>query len=236
MDVKELSLGGMEIGIDLINGFFINFSAIWFIIGLIIFLGGLFFVGVSIYARIKGQRVTGKIIGAVHKKRIKKKIRDGKEVEKIKTENYLVYEYQKPDGTMHKELSSEGFQKNDNYQTGQEVNLLVCPAKGFDDVYDADSKSAIIFGIILMAIGGGLLGWTIVAYGMKKSFWLLIVVMLGAGFLKFYEKISDGKDTMKGEMPERPPVKQFTEEDIKTVEEVIDIMKKGNKEESASLS
>ena len=216
----------MEIGIELINGVFINFSAIWFLLGLVIFLMGAFFIGVSIYARAKGRPVKGKIIGAVHKTRIKQKIRDGKKVEKIKTESYFVYEYKKPDGSTHKELSSQGFQKNTSYKTGDEIDLLVCPAKGFDDVYDPNDKSPIILGLVFLAIGGALLGSTVGTYGMKKSFWVLIVLMIIPAFMKMHDKISDHKDANRGkEKSPRPPSKQFEEGDIKTVEDVIALMK-----------
>ena len=139
---------------DIFNSIFSEAFAMGFLAGLVLFLLGLGLCGLVAFTRIRGRRVKGKIIGAVEEIRFKHKIRDGEEIKKEKRSLFPVYEYIRPDGTLFQERGSEGGTNTLKYKTGQDVNLLVIEAGGYDDVYDADDYGAAKLGLVLMAIGG----------------------------------------------------------------------------------
>ncbi len=192
-------------------------SGFMFVLGLVITVIGIFFLFVSLYARIKGHRITGTIIGAIHRTRIKTKIRDGEEVQKIKHDRYLVFEYIRPNGKLHKELSSDGMNKSAGYKTGDQIPLLICPHGAYDDVYDANNKMAFIMAAIFLTSGVFLMYPILIAFGNTKMFWLGTVAILAPGLYKLYTFISDNK----ADQSSRPPVKQFNESEIKPVEDIL---------------
>ncbi|MGH1377500.1 MAG: hypothetical protein ACRBB3_01640 [Alphaproteobacteria bacterium] len=207
--------------INLFEGLFINFTATSFLIGLILFIIGAIIFTIMLYAKVKGRVTTATIIGAIHRTRVKKKIRDGKEVEKVKHDNYLVFEYLDENGNKRKELSSDGLNKNKGYKTGQQIEVIVCPAKGFDDVYVANDPSKLKMATIFVILGFSMMAWTVSTHGMKNTFWLLIAITLITGIYKGYEVIFDNGKGVKGKNLPLPPGKVFSDNEIVPVEDVI---------------
>ena len=203
----------------LVQGVFNSQFSIWFILGLIFFLSGTFIAFIIIHSRLTGHRINGTIVGGIHRTRIKKKIRDGEEIEKIKHERYLVVDYTRPDGTNHRELSSDGIDKNIPYKTGDTIPLLVCLRKGYDDVYRADSKTPIIMALICLGIGGWLMLPILQAVGMKKTFWLGVAIILIPAAFKLIGFFSERKG--KNNTAERPASKTFTDDEIKPLEDIL---------------
>lgn len=209
--------GMINYAFGLIQGTFYGQLSFWFVLGFLIFLAGVFIAFVAISARLTGHRITGKIVGGIHRTRVKKKIRDGKEVDKIKNDLYLVVDYTRPDGTQHRELSSDGIGKSIPYKTGDDIPLLVCLRKGYDDVYRADSKMPFIAALVLLGIGGWLMYPILQTFGMKKTFWLGVAFILIPAAFKLLNIISDGtKDKHK-----RPPSKTFQDDEIQPLEDIL---------------
>jgi hypothetical protein len=74
--------------------------------------------------------------------------------EKESRQSYTaIFEYQRPDGTLHREKASEGGSHVLKYKTGQSVDLLVMPGEKYDDVYDASKKGFFYIAIALIIIG-----------------------------------------------------------------------------------
>lgn len=113
--------------------------------------------GLFVFTRLIGKKHAGKVVGAVEEVRTKTKTRDGKKVEETKVTLYPVYEYTLADGAIRHERGSEGGTMTYKYKTGQDVNLLIIEADGYDDVYDADSFGALVIGLVIMAAGGGIM-------------------------------------------------------------------------------
>ncbi len=201
----------------LVEGYFNSQFSFWFVLGLILFLIGTFITFVVIYSRLTGHRINGTVVGGIHRTRIKKKIRDGEEVEKIKNDRYLVVDYTRPDGTNHRELSSDGIDKNIPYKTGDTIPLLVCLHKGYDDVYRADSKTPIIMALVFLGLGGWLMFPILQAVGMKKTFWLGVAIILIPAAFQLISFFSEGK----GNTNERPKSKTFTDDEIKPLEDIL---------------
>ncbi len=206
-----------DFAFGLVQGFFNSQFSIWFVIGLIFFLIGTFITFVILHSKITGHRITGTIVGGIHRTRIKKKIRDGKEIEKIKNDRYLVVDYTRPDGTQHRELSSDGIDKNIPYKTGDNIPLLVCLRKDYDDVYRADSKTPLIMALVFLGLGGWLMLPILQALGMKKTFWLGVALILIPAIIKLVNFLSNGK----GNTDKRLKSKTFTEDEIKPLEDIL---------------
>ena len=75
----------------LVTSVFSEIFAIYFLIGFAIFAAGLLILILFALSRSLGYRTTGRVIGAVELKRIKRKERDGKVIEKHKTMLYPVF-------------------------------------------------------------------------------------------------------------------------------------------------
>lgn len=195
-----------------------DFTAIWFVIGFVIFAVGLFILGVATHARLKGIRTQGKILGAVVKTRIKTKTRDGETFEETKRTPYLIYEYTRPDGSLHREISSEGGSFVKGRGTGEIVELLVCPARGYDDVYLANDKSSWVLGLCLCAVGLFLMGLMVSSHGFNSVFWISVVGILVTGLYNMVRKLRLSPAQPK---QERPPVKQFDLNDMVPVEDAV---------------
>ncbi len=208
---------------------YISFQAsLLFLLGLILFAIGAFIAFIVIHSRITGHRITGTIIGAIHRTRTKTKMRDGREIKKIKHDRALIVEYTRPNGILHREMSSDGMDKNTKYKTGDNIPLLVCLRDEYDDVYNAESKSGIIMSIIFLLIGGGLMLPVLKAFGMKKVFWLGLFVILIPVMYKIYNIFSgSGHDPQK-----RPKDKIFSDDEILPIEDIISNWRKLDREES----
>ncbi len=195
----------------------------WFLFGLVLFLVGSAMIGLFLWTRIMGKSVTGTVIGAIQETRIKKKIRDGKEIEKIKKTLYPIYEYTRPDGTTHTERSSEGGSMTLKYETGQHVNLLILQNDLYDDVYDRNEMGALYLGLILSAIGGVLMvkiGDSLIhALGMSAlSIAVMLIFKVGTALLA-KEKPTKTKKKQETATPAKKHHKAFKLEDVLPIED-----------------
>lgn len=137
----------------MIQAVFSEAFAFSFLLGAVLFLVGIGFCLLFIVSRLSGKRIPGTVVGAVLQRRVKTKTVDGKETQKIKETLYPVFEYQKSDGSLHRERASEGGSSTLKYQTGQAVNLIVREDDGYDDVYDAGAFGALYLGLAFSIIG-----------------------------------------------------------------------------------
>lgn len=143
--------------ISLVQNIFAEAFAFWFLVGFLLFSLGFTLLFLFILTRLLGYKTTGTVVGAILETRIKKKIRDGKEIEKIKKTLYPIYEYTREDGSTRLERGSEGGSMTHKYKTGQNVNLIIRQDQEYDDVYDQDEFGALYLGIILSLIGTALM-------------------------------------------------------------------------------
>ena len=187
----------MQYVIESIEFFFAEVSLFLFLIGLVFFLLGLVILSVTLYVRITAQQVNGKVIGALKDVRVKEKVRDGKSVKEDKVTYHAVYEYVRPDGSMHREKGSNGGNSVLKYQTGQAVKLLVVANEKFDDVYDANDKSSIIVGGVMFLIGAVLVERAATLYA-SLSIGILSIVFIVISFLyKFLTRKKPRKKSAK---------------------------------------
>lgn len=200
--------------LTIIQTIFSEAFAMGFLVGLVLFIVGFLLCGLYLFTRIIGKRVSGKVIGAVMEKRTKIKTVDGEKKEKIKETLYPVYEYIRPDGSTHQERGSEGGTSTYKYVTGQNVNLIVSQADGYDDVYDANNHGALILGLIIAAVGMGMMlhiGSIASAFGMGlMTMGGIIVIKLITGFA--------GKDKKSPNKEKKKYSKAFNPEDVKPIE------------------
>ena len=91
-----------------VQGMFAEASIMLLLAGLVLFLVGLGLLMLSLYIRIKGYRVQGKLLGAISKRRKKEKVtKDG--TKKRATGSFTpVFEYRRPDGSLQQTKASEG--------------------------------------------------------------------------------------------------------------------------------
>ncbi len=75
----------------------------------------------------------------------------------------------------------------------------------------------LILALIFLSAGVALMYPILMVFGHKKMFWLGILAVLSPGIYKLYSFISDNKAKPSA----RPPVKQFNDDEIKTVEDVL---------------
>ncbi len=198
-----------------VESLFSELFSMWVLLAIVLMLIGLFLIVAMTYMRLFGIRVPGKVVGAINQTRVKKKMRDGKEVEKVKHTLYPVFQYTMPNGEVVTTLSSEGGTGTLSYVTGQDVNLIVSPAKDYHDVYDASRHGAFILGLVLIASGLGIIymvGQLYTAFGMG-------LISLGvAVILLVYRIISDKKDKFKVRDSLRKQHKEFDPLEVKPVE------------------
>ena len=120
-----------------------------------------------------------------------------------------------PNGEVVTELSSEGGTGTLKYVTGQDVNLIVSPAKGYHDVYDANRYGAFILGLVLILSGLGIIymvGQLYTAFGMG-------LISLGVAIIfLIYRIISDKKDKFMVKESLKKQHKEFDILDVKSVE------------------
>lgn len=205
----------MEFILLAVESFFAEIFSVWVLVALIFVLIGLFIVVAMTYMHLFGVRVPGRVVGAINRKKIKKKVRDGKEVERIKHTLYPIFEYTMPDGQTFTTMSSEGGTGTLKYETDQEVNLIVSPADGYHDVYDASRYGAFIMGAVFIAIGLGI----IYGVGQLYSAFGMGLISLGIGLvLLVYRIVSEKKDKVKQKDRKKKHHKAFDMQDVKPVE------------------
>ena len=142
-----------EIVFGIIEGLFAEASIMLLLVGLVLFAIGAALIAAGIYIRMIAYRTTGRVVGAVQTERVKTRQRDGKEVHEVKKSLFAVFEYQRADGTTHRERASEGGSDVHKYKTGQSVNLLIVRWNNYDNVYDADKKAIFVMGAIFAGLG-----------------------------------------------------------------------------------
>ena len=188
------------------------------LLALVFILIGLFIVVAMTYMHLFGVRVSGRVVGAINRKKIKKKMRDGKEEERVKHTLYPIFEYTMPDGETFTSMSSEGGTGTLKYKTDQEVNLIVSPADGYHDVYDSSRYGAFVMGAVFIAIGWGI----IYGVGQLYSAFGIGLISLGIGLvLLVYRIISNKKDKIKRKNHSKKHHKIFDMQDVKPVESFI---------------
>lgn len=205
----------MEFILLALESLFSELFSIWVLLALVFILIGLFLVMAMIYIRLFGVRVQGKVVGAINRKRIKKKVRDGKETERVKHTLYPVFEYIMPNGKEFTSLSSEGGTGTLKYTTDQEVKLIVSPTKDYHDVYDASNFSAFIVGLIFIASGVGIIysvGQLYAVFGMG-----IISILVGV-ILLIYRIVTDKKSKLVKKSDFKKDDKKFDIQDVKPVE------------------
>lgn len=192
----------------------ISTLSIWFVLGIILFCIGLFALTIHVLYQIKGRRLEGTLVGAVKKTRIKKKERDGKVIEKVKETIHPIYDYIRSNGSARLEIGSDSITSSEDLKTGQTVNLLVWEHKLYDDVVNADKKSALYVGLVLMGIGGFLMSIMLMAYGFNITFWISVVLILIPGLYKLVTFLLAGNKSYNT----IPESKNFSEADIQPIE------------------
>ena len=198
-----------------VESLFAELFSVWVLVALVFMLIGLFIIVAMIYMHLFGVRVDGKVIGAINHKRIKKKMHEGKEVERVKFTLFPVFEYTMPNGETFTSMSSEGGTGTKKYNTGQTVKLIVSPGKEFHDVYDASRYGAFIMGLVLIGIGLAIIygvGQFYTAFGMG-----LISLAIGLVLL-IYRIISEKKVKFNKKNNLKKMYKVFDMKDVKPVE------------------
>ena len=176
----------------LVTSVFSEIFAIYFLIGFAIFAAGLLILILFALSRSLGYRTTGRVIGAVELKRIKRKERDGKVIEKHKTMLYPVFQYTTKSGVEREMRSSDGGTSTLSYTTGQAVNLIVREDADYDDVYDADQKSALFVGLGIAGFGLLMMSWVgtaIAAIGISLS--TIVLLLLAYALRELVQKYTD---------------------------------------------
>ncbi|NKB35399.1 MAG: hypothetical protein GKR91_20050 [Pseudomonadales bacterium] len=194
-----------------IQSIFAEAFAMTFLLGFVLFLVGVLLFGLFVLSRVLGERIQGKVAGAVIHKRVKTKTIDGERKEVIKETLYPVFEYQRSDGTLHKERASEGGTSTLKYKTGQDVNLILRE----DDGYDADNYGALYLGLIFLAIG---LVFMVQVGSMASAFGMgilsLVLVIIARIAVAFQSKARRNKKAEK-----KKYTKEFDLADLKPIEE-----------------
>ena len=195
------------------DALFAEAFAVQFLVGVVVFLIGLAFVALFIASRLFGFRTTGTVVGAVEVLRTKRKRVDGEAVTKTKQSLYPVYEYQGSDGATKRMRGSEGGTMTHSYTTGQRVNLIVREDATYDDVYDADKRGALYIGLVMVALGVGLMIWigsAASAFGVSLISAMLILLLRIVAALATRDKKPARKKTLFS--------KDFDPADLKPVE------------------
>lgn len=209
--------------IDFINLAFAEASIIAFVVGLVFFLLGFIVIALTIFVWITGQRVTGKIVGAIKNIRIKEKMRDGKVKKKRKETLYAIFEYRRPDGSVHQERSSNGGSSTLKYKTGQEVSLIIVPGAEYDDAYDANDRTSLVIGGLFLLIGFGVMFQAANFYatlGISTLAFLGLIGMLAFKLLS--EKSNKRKNKKAGQAKSSKHHKHFDVADVRPVETFLE--------------
>ena len=175
------------------DALFAEAFAVQFLVGVVVFLIGLAFVALFIASRLFGFRTTGTVVGAVEVLRTKRKRVDGEAVTKTKQSLYPVYEYQGSDGATKRMRGSED--------------------ATYDDVYDADKRGALYIGLVMVALGVGLMIWigsAASAFGVSLISAMLILLLRIVAALATRDKKPARKKTLFS--------KDFDPADLKPVE------------------
>lgn len=197
------------------------------LVGLSVFLLGLFFISYEIKTHLKGEKVNGTIIGAVKdvkvsfkgKKMIKKKLNSGS--------LWPVYEFTLADGLKRQQRGSTGGSHVYKYKTGQNIKLNV-HHEG-DDIFVRGSEQYFIYilGIIFCLFGGGII--YVGAYKLSPGFnissfiWLMAVVSLLLRFKgKIITFIKDRKENKKNFIKAQAIKRSFAPEDLHPIEYYIE--------------
>ena len=205
----------MEFVFLAVESLFAELFSVWVLLALVFILIGLFIVVAMTYMHLFGTRVSGRVVGAINQKRIKKKVVNGKEIERVKRTLFPVFEYTMPNGETFTSLSSEGGTGTLKYTTGQDVNLIVSAGKEYHDVYDASNYGVFIFGLVFIAIGMGI----IYGIGQLYSAFGVGLISLGIGIvLLIYRIIADKKIKFKKKSNLKKDYKTFDMQDIQPVE------------------
>ena len=204
----------MEFVLLALESLFAEIFSVWALLAFVFILIGLFIVVAMSYMHLFGVRVPGRVVGAINQKRVKKKIRNGKEEERIKHTLYPVFQYTMPDGETFTSMSSEGGTGTLKYTTDQAVNLIISPTKDNHDVYDAGRYGAFVFGLVFIAVGVAI----IYGVGQMYSAFGMGLISLGIGvMLLIYRIISREKMKFKKKSASNKH-KVFDMKDIKPVE------------------
>lgn len=206
----------LKFAIDSFQGIFSEALIGLLLLGLVLLLIGLFLLVAMIHTRITGRRVQGKVVGAIKELRVKEKERGGKLEKETKESLWPVFEYPRPDGSLHREKGSAGGSGVLNYETGQTVNLLVRPRKDYDEVSDADRYGTLIAGGILVLVGAGIviLGSDMLASLALSGFTLFILLVA------FGAKFFTGRKTKQKATTPRKHFDHFDPETVRPIEEL----------------
>lgn len=198
---------------DFIDLAFAGASLLGVLLGLVFFLLGIIILAATLFVSITGRRVTGKVVGAVKDIRIKEKNRNGKIETERKESLHAIYEYTRPDGTLHREKSSNGGNSILKYRTGQDVELITTPYGEYDDVYDANDRSPVIMGGIFILIGFGLMYWAASFYASLGISTLGLIAILT---ILMYKILTRNKTKSKSSSKHH---KEFDPAEVRPVEE-----------------
>lgn len=205
----------LEYAIGYFQQAFAEVSIVLFTVGTLLLLLGIFTLVVTIYIRVVAYRISGTVVGAIKERSTKEKTRKGRTVQKTSDFYYAVFQYQRLDGALHQEKASEGGNHVLQYRTGQSVNLLVVPATGYDDVYDADQKTNYYLGGFLFLLGTVLMVKAANLYAaLGISLPALLVAMLGLML----------RTRRRKRIPTKPAAKHFKTIDpsaIRPIEEFV---------------
>ena len=201
--------------VDFIDLAFAGYSLLGVLLGLVLLLLGIIILATTLFVSITGQRVTGKVVGAVKDIRIKEKNRNGKIEKERKETLHAIYEYTRPDGTLHREKSSNGGNSILKYRTGQNVELITTPYGEYDDVYDANDRSPIIIGSVFILLGFGIIYWAASFYASLGISTLGLIAIMAILLYKILTRnktksISSSKHHKEFDHAEVRPVEEFT--------------------------
>lgn len=172
----------LEYAISFFQQAFAEVSIALFAVGALLLLIGIFILAATVYIRVVANRISGTVVGAVSETSIKEKVRNGTLRQETRETFHAVFQYPRPDGSLHQEKASEGGTHVLRYRTGQAVNLLVVPGSDYDDVYDADQKSGYTLGGVMFALGAFLMWQAATLYAtLGISIPALLVVLFALG-------------------------------------------------------
>lgn len=204
--------------VDYIDIAFAEVSIIFFILGMVFLLLGFVIIALTVHTLVTGQRINGRVIGAVKDIKIKEKIRDGKINKERKEYLHAIYEYTQLDGSTHQKKSSNGGDRILKYKTGQKVKLIICPRKGYIDIYDAEDSSAPIMASIFIIVGFGI---TYQAANIYASLGVSTISLLGViASLVFRILKGNNRNPKKDGIIDR--TNNFESKDIRPIEEFIE--------------
>lgn len=178
--VPEILNPLLDYAIGHVRSAFAEVSIGLFALGTLLLLLGIAVMAITVYTRVVGYRTSGTVAGAIGEVTIKEKIRNGKPIQETRETFHAVFQYRRPDGSLHQEKASEGGTHVLRYRTGQTVKLLVVPGIDFDDVYDADQTSGHVLGGVMFVLGALLIWQAATLYAaLGISMTALLVILMG---------------------------------------------------------